>query len=110
MGDQKKNSFIEDVRLEFFLNYLIKSMKMKQEKWNKMINTEEFAVSLLKFYLFKLFSVSIFKSSMRNMKHFLFYTSNTYVCTYASNFYLENGSIDFDEIWESTVFGCKNQI
>lgn len=31
----------EDVRLEFLLAYLTKSMRMKQEKWNKMIQVEE---------------------------------------------------------------------
>lgn len=37
----------EDDRLEFILNYLTKSMRMKQEKWNKMIAVEEFKVSFI---------------------------------------------------------------
>lgn len=36
----------EDERLEFILNYLTKSMRMKQEKWNKMITIEEYKVSI----------------------------------------------------------------
>lgn len=35
----------EDERLEFLLNYLTKSMRLKQDKWNKMIGTEEYKVS-----------------------------------------------------------------
>lgn len=35
----------DDERLEFILNYLTKSMRMKQEKWNKMIAIEEYKVS-----------------------------------------------------------------
>jgi len=30
-----------DYRLEFVLNYLMKAMKVKQEKWNKMIAIAE---------------------------------------------------------------------
>lgn len=36
----------EDLRLEFILNYLTKTMRLKQEKWTKMIAIDEFKVSL----------------------------------------------------------------
>lgn len=43
---KEKGEDDEDERLEFVLNYLTKSMRMKQEKWNKMIAIEEYKVSL----------------------------------------------------------------
>lgn len=39
----------EDDRLEFLLNYLTKSYRLKQEKWNKMIGAEENKVSASKY-------------------------------------------------------------
>lgn len=48
MSDEKKKDDkddSEDARLEFLLNYLTKSYKMKQEKWNKMMGTDEYRVS-----------------------------------------------------------------
>jgi len=48
MSDDKKKDDkddAEDARLEFLLNYLTKSYKMKQEKWNKMMGTDEYRVS-----------------------------------------------------------------
>lgn len=36
----------EDVRLEFLLAYLTKTLRMKQEKWTKMMQAEENKVSL----------------------------------------------------------------
>lgn len=45
-GDKKKTEGDDDeARLEFLLNYLTKSMRMKQEKWNKMIQIDENRVS-----------------------------------------------------------------
>lgn len=44
--DKKQTSEDEDERLEFLLNYLTKSMRMKQEKWNKMIVIEDFKVGV----------------------------------------------------------------
>lgn len=35
----------EDPRLEFLLMYLTKSLRMKQEKWTKMMQAEENKVS-----------------------------------------------------------------
>lgn len=37
----------EDSRLEFLLAYLTKSLRMKQEKWTKMMQLEENKVSAL---------------------------------------------------------------
>lgn len=50
MGDEggaggKKGQDDEDPRLEFFLNYLVKSIKLKQDKWNKMMATDEYRVN-----------------------------------------------------------------
>lgn len=46
MGDKKKDDEDEeDPRLEFLFNYLSKSMKIKQERWNKLLATEEFHVN-----------------------------------------------------------------
>lgn len=46
MGDDsKKKEDDEDDRLEFLLNYLTKSYRLKQEKWNKMIAIDENKVS-----------------------------------------------------------------
>lgn len=41
--DKKKKEEQEevDMRLEFMLNYLIKAMRLKQEKWNKMLLVED---------------------------------------------------------------------
>lgn len=33
-----------DDRLEFLLGYILRTMKIKQERWSKMIQTEEFEV------------------------------------------------------------------
>lgn len=45
--DKKKKEEPEevDMRLEFILNYLIKAMRLKQEKWNKMILIDDNKVS-----------------------------------------------------------------
>lgn len=45
--DKKQVSEDEDERLDFLLNYLTKSMRMKQEKWNKMIVIEDFKVHIM---------------------------------------------------------------
>lgn len=45
----KKGDADEDLRLEFLLNYLTKTLRMKMEKWMKMITTEEYSVSLFSF-------------------------------------------------------------
>ncbi|XP_066262344.1 dynein beta chain, ciliary-like [Euwallacea similis] len=54
MTDDKKKDDkqddAEDVRLEFLLSYLTKSYKMKQDKWNKMIGTDEYRKLILKFF------------------------------------------------------------
>lgn len=39
----------EDERLEYILNYLIKSMRMKMDKWAKMISTEEYKVRTFRY-------------------------------------------------------------
>lgn len=45
MTDAKENDKKdEDPRLEFILQYLICSSKLKTEKWAKMMGTEEFKV------------------------------------------------------------------
>ncbi|ERL93730.1 hypothetical protein D910_11016 [Dendroctonus ponderosae] len=53
MSDDKKKDDkqddAEDERLEFLLNYLTKSYKLKQEKWNKMIGVDENRKMILKF-------------------------------------------------------------
>ena len=47
MGDKKENERKEeDARLEFILQYLIRSSKLRFEKWTKMIANEEFKVNL----------------------------------------------------------------
>lgn len=45
--DQKKDDSDVDYRLEFLLNYLTRSMKLKMEKWNKMMQTDEFGVRIV---------------------------------------------------------------
>ncbi|CAH1128373.1 unnamed protein product [Ceutorhynchus assimilis] len=55
MGDDKKKGQdvgeeAEDERLEFLLNYLTKSYKLKQERWNKMIAIDENRKMILKFF------------------------------------------------------------
>lgn len=42
-GPQKKE--LEDVRADFMCNYVCKSMRIKPEKWSKMIHTDELRVS-----------------------------------------------------------------
>lgn len=49
--DKKKEDDAEDERLEFLLNYLTKSYKLKQEKWNKMIGVDENRVRQIFFSL-----------------------------------------------------------
>lgn len=36
----------EDVRIEFILNYVMKSMRIKIEKWSKLMSTNEYKVIL----------------------------------------------------------------
>lgn len=43
--EEKKKEEGEDERLEYILNYLVKSMRMKMDKWTKMISTDEYKVS-----------------------------------------------------------------
>lgn len=43
-GGDKKGGDDEDERFEFLLSYLTKSYRLKQDKWNKMIATEEYKV------------------------------------------------------------------
>ncbi|XP_050294546.1 dynein beta chain, ciliary-like [Anthonomus grandis grandis] len=52
MSDEKRKEGdeAEDERLEFLLNYLTKSYKLKQEKWNKMIGAEENRKLIMKFF------------------------------------------------------------
>lgn len=45
MGDKKEKDASEDPRLEWIFNYLTKTLKLRQEKWNKMITTDEYIVS-----------------------------------------------------------------
>lgn len=45
MGDKKDKDDNEDPRLEWIFNYLTKTLKLRQEKWNKMIGTDEYIVS-----------------------------------------------------------------
>lgn len=59
MGDEKKankpeDEDEEDPRLEFMFNYFSKSMKIKQERWNKLIANEEFLVNLSIIHIFAL--------------------------------------------------------
>lgn len=46
MGDKKAVEEDEDPRFEFICNYLIKSIKIKAEKWNKMVLVEEYKVCI----------------------------------------------------------------
>lgn len=46
MGDEEKKKEKVDDRLEFFWNYIMKTMRLKQEKWNKMITTNEYKVDM----------------------------------------------------------------
>lgn len=39
--DGKRKTGDDDPRLEFLLSYLTKSYKLKQDKWNKMIASDE---------------------------------------------------------------------
>ncbi|KAK9702182.1 Dynein heavy chain region D6 P-loop domain [Popillia japonica] len=50
--DKKKKEEPEeiDMRLEFILNYLIKAMRLKQEKWNKMLLIDENKKLILNFF------------------------------------------------------------
>ncbi|XP_057654279.1 dynein beta chain, ciliary-like [Diorhabda carinulata] len=49
MGDKKAEDEGEDDRLEFILTYLTKSHRLKQEKWNKMIQQEEYKKLIMNF-------------------------------------------------------------
>ncbi|KAK9886614.1 hypothetical protein WA026_017536 [Henosepilachna vigintioctopunctata] len=46
---KKKDEEEEDLRLEFIFNYLSKSYKLKQEKWMKMLFTDEYSKHLMNF-------------------------------------------------------------
>lgn len=43
--DKDKKAVKVDERPEFFWNYIMKTMRLKQEKWNKMITNNEYKVS-----------------------------------------------------------------
>ncbi|XP_045472902.1 dynein beta chain, ciliary-like isoform X2 [Harmonia axyridis] len=51
MGDKKKkkDEDEEDARLEYLFNYFAKSYKLKQEKWLKLIFTDEYSKPLMNF-------------------------------------------------------------
>lgn len=42
--EQQKKERVDE-RPEFLWNYIMKTMRLKQEKWNKMISTHEYKVS-----------------------------------------------------------------
>lgn len=47
MGDKKEEERKEeDPRFEFILQYMIRSSKLKMDKWTKMMNTEDLKVNL----------------------------------------------------------------
>lgn len=47
MGDKKGggDSTEEDPRLDFICEYLVKTMRLKSDKWPKMMGNEEYRVS-----------------------------------------------------------------
>lgn len=68
----------EDPRLEYIFNYLSKSMKIKQERWNKLLATEEYLVNI------KNIKLIIYSVNVRNNKTCESYFANT------CNFYVYN--------------------
>lgn len=42
--EEKKKDDGSDERIEFILNYLAKAIRLKSDKWAKMIQTEEYKV------------------------------------------------------------------
>ncbi|KAI8033138.1 hypothetical protein M5D96_014106 [Drosophila gunungcola] len=48
--DKKKKETVDN-RSEFFWNYLTKTMRLKLEKWTKMITTNEFSVSFTSHFI-----------------------------------------------------------
>ncbi|EDW54731.1 GM12959, partial [Drosophila sechellia] len=50
-----------DNRPEFFWNYLTKTMRLKLDKWTKMITTNEFRVSQTPEFLLNVISLFIFQ-------------------------------------------------
>lgn len=45
MAEEEKKKEKVDERLEFLWNYIMKTMRLKQEKWNKMLATTEYKVN-----------------------------------------------------------------
>lgn len=45
MAEEEKKKEKLDERLEFLWNYIMKTMRLKQEKWNKMLATTEYKVN-----------------------------------------------------------------
>lgn len=56
MAEEEKKKEKVDERLEFLWNYIMKTMRLKQEKWNKMLATSEYKVN------YKQLFISIFEN------------------------------------------------
>lgn len=50
MAEKKKDKGEEDPRLEFITSYLLKSLRLKSDKWQKLMGTEDNKVSIFYFY------------------------------------------------------------
>lgn len=46
MAEKKKDKGEEDPRLEFIISYLLKSLRLKSDKWQKLMGTEDNRVSI----------------------------------------------------------------
>lgn len=53
--DEKKKDDGTDERYEYIQNYLAKSIRLKSDKWSKMIQTEEYKVKYE--FIFKVFNI-----------------------------------------------------
>lgn len=51
MAEKKKDKGEEDPRLEFIISYLLKSLRLKSDKWQKLMGTEDNRVSIFFFFL-----------------------------------------------------------
>lgn len=50
--EKKKDDPTNDFRFEYIQNYLAKAIRLKSDKWHKMIQTEEYKVHIIFFFIF----------------------------------------------------------
>lgn len=70
MADKKNADDDEDPRLVYISSYLLRSMKLKNDKWNKLMNTDEYVVSSFILIMFTYSYSEVFKICLFGVQNY----------------------------------------